>query len=50
MYTTVYAHDHFKQQTALMRAQQAQMELLVENILMYMQAVHDPHLSEVRLV
>jgi ankyrin repeat protein len=33
--------------TALMRAQQTQMELLVENILMYMQATNHPHLSEV---
>ena len=32
-----------------MRAQQTQMELLVENILMYMQAVNHDQLSEVQI-
>ena len=36
------------QKQALMRAQQNHMELLAENILMYMQAVNHPQLDQVR--
>ena len=40
----------FTQKQALMKAQQNQMELLAENILMYMQAVNHPQLDQVRTI
>ena len=48
--TPIHCMEHFifTQKQALMKAQQNQMELLAENILMYMQAVNHPQLDQVR--